>query len=248
MAESPTRAKPKLLVFGGRGAIGRAIQKEALSRGWDVVATSRNADKESCSHPTAQNRAIWLTLDPFSDVYCSSPLEANGPYSAVCWAQGANINDDIFTVDRVKHQELYEANCLFIVLTLQSLLKLDLLIRPARLCVVSSIWQNTARQNKLSYSMTKAALQGLVLSVTADLAVDGHLVNAVLPGALDTQMTRDNLLPSQIQQITSATKFDRLPTLSDTVSLILYLCSPENTGITGQFIAADLGFSHVRLI
>ena len=127
-------------------------------------------------------------------------------------------------------------------------MELDLLIKPTRFCVISSIWQKIARQDKLSYSMTKAALQGLILSVSADLASDGHLVNAVLPGALDTPMTRDNLLPTQIEQLTSATGFNRLPALSDVVSLVLYLCSPDNTGITGQFIAADLGFSHVRLI
>jgi 3-oxoacyl-[acyl-carrier protein] reductase len=65
---------------------------------------------------------------------------------------------------------------------------------------------------------------------------------------LDTPMTQQNLVAAQVAVLTSSTKFQRLPALGDVASLVLYLCSPENTGITGQFIAADLGFSNVRLI
>ena len=61
-------------------------------------------------------------------------------------------------------------------------------------------------------------------------------------------MTRRNLSSDQIDRLSSATGFGRLPELADVASLVLYLCSTQNTGITGQFIAADLGFSHVRIV
>jgi NAD(P)-dependent dehydrogenase (short-subunit alcohol dehydrogenase family) len=96
--------------------------------------------------------------------------------------------------------------------------------------------------------MSKAALKGLVLSAAADLAKDGHLINAVLPGALDTPMTRRNLSAEQIGRLEGATQFGKLSKLGDVASLVCYLCGAENTGITGQFIAADLGFSHVRIV
>ena len=96
--------------------------------------------------------------------------------------------------------------------------------------------------------MTKAALQGLVLSASTDLAADGHLFNAVLPGALDTPMTHRTLQAAQLERLTVATKFNHLATVEDVASLVLYLCSPDNTGITGQFIATDLGFSNVHLL
>jgi NAD(P)-dependent dehydrogenase (short-subunit alcohol dehydrogenase family) len=248
MVEVASHPNPKLLVFGGGGAVGRAIMEGALSRRWGVVATTRKFVPSETSSPEQKWKATWITVDPFAEDFTASVLQSNGPYSAVCWANGDNINDSIYTVDQLKHWELYKANCLYIVLTLKGLLDLGLLTKPARLCVISSIWQRIARQNKLSYTMTKSAIQGLVLSLSADLAPDGHLVNAVLPGALDTPMTRTNLLPGQIEQLRTATMFNRLPALGDVVSLVLYLCSPDNTGVTGQFIAADLGFSHVRLI
>jgi NAD(P)-dependent dehydrogenase (short-subunit alcohol dehydrogenase family) len=132
--------------------------------------------------------------------------------------------------------------------TLHALLSLDLLSKPARLCIISSIWQNIARQNKLSYTVSKSALQGLIQSLAIDLGTEGHLVNAVLPGALDTPMTRSNLNAEQIIRLESLTPIGKLPSLDDVTNMVGFLCSPDNTGITGQFIAADRGFSYARIL
>lgn len=232
----------RFLVFGGSGAIGGAIAVAAADRGWETIAVSRRAPELIAPGVQA------LPFDPFASELAESPVAAHGPFDAVCWAQGANVNDSVRTVNVSKHDEIYRANCTYILVTLQGLLRAGLLKAPAKLCVISSVWQTIARQNKLTYGMTKAALQGLVLSAAADLASEGHLVNAVLPGALDTPMTRKNLSAEQIGVLESATLFGRLSTLEDVASAVLYLCSPENTGITGQFVAADLGFSRVRIL
>jgi NAD(P)-dependent dehydrogenase (short-subunit alcohol dehydrogenase family) len=136
----------------------------------------------------------------------------------------------------------------YILVALQLLLKQNLLASSSRLCIISSIWQNLARQNKLSYCTTKSALQGLVQSLVVDLGRSGHLVNAVLPGALDTPMTRANLSNEQINSLVGMTPIGSLPSLNDVCQLVGFLCSQENTGITGQFVAADKGFSYARII
>ena len=87
-----------------------------------------------------------------------------------------------------------------------------------------------------------------MLSAAADLARDGHFINAVLPGVLDTPMTRANLSPAQVAQFENATEFHRLPKLSDVAHAVESLVSANNTSITGQFIEVDLGFSHVRIV
>ena len=231
-----------LLLFGASGAIGSSIANLFSARNWHVVGVSRRAD-------TAREvpGISWIAADPLSST-SPAPYQAHAPYHAVCWAQGTNVNDSVYDVDVDIHLDLYKANCLFILQSLKQLLHGKLLAAPARLCVISSIWQEIARQNKLSYSMTKSALRGLVLSAAADLAVDGHLINAVLPGALDTPMTRKNLSSQQVDELSAATQFRRLPQLDDVAHLAMFLCSEENTGITGQFIAADLGFSRVRIL
>ena len=230
----------RLLVFGASGAIGSAIAEHAVARGWQVTGVARRLPE---SVPAGMAFAAY---DPAS--HAGDAFAAMEPFDAVCWSQGANLNDSVATVDVAKHMEIYQANCVYILTTLQMLLKLRKLRAPAKLCIISSIWQNLARQNKLTYCMTKAALQGLVLSASADLAAEGHLVNAVLPGALETPMTRKNLAAEQIAKIEGGTLFGRLSSLEDVSSAVLYLCSPENTGLTGQFLTADLGYSHVRIV
>ena len=74
------------------------------------------------------------------------------------------------------------------------------------------------------------------------------MINAVLPGALDTPMTRSNLNEYQLGQLQKMTPLGTLSTLDDVCNLVGFLCSKYNTGITGQFVAADGGFSHARII
>jgi NAD(P)-dependent dehydrogenase (short-subunit alcohol dehydrogenase family) len=191
----------------------------------------------------------WVHYDPAGQGASSSGLAAHGPYDAVCWAQGANRQDSVQDFDSVASADLYEANCLYVARSLNELLAGKLLSPAgARLCVVSSIWQERSRQTKLSYSMTKAALGGLVRSASVDLAADGHLINAVLPGVLDTPMTHAALSPEQVERVKQATPFNALPTPDGIARLVGFLCSDQNTVVTGQSIIADLGYSNVRLV
>ena len=232
------------LVFGASGAIGSALVSRFAAQGDRVVAVSR---KGPPSDGEPHRLIEWVGLDVQAQRGCI--FSANLPaVDAVVWAQGANCNDDIYDVDLKRHAEIYEANVAYIVVTLQQLLRQGKLKPGARLCIISSIWQNIARQRKLSYCVTKAALQGLVQSLAIDLGRDGYLVNAVLPGALDTRMTRANLATAQIQALEKMTPLGRLPGLDDVFGLVSFLCSDANTGITGQFIAADGGFSHARIL
>ncbi len=244
------KAAEHLLVFGATGAIGGAVVDAAAARGWQVTAAARSLPK------TQKPGVRAVAVDPLSSTggnstggsFSESQLAPDALYTSVCWAQGSNVNDSVYNLDVAVHREIYDVNCTYILLTLQALLHGGFLARGSRLCVISSIWQNLARQSKLTYCMTKAALEGLVLSASADLAAEGHLINAVLPGAIETAMTRRNLSAEQIERLATATGHNRLATLQDVSSLVCYLCSQENTGITGQFIAADLGFSRVRIV
>jgi 3-oxoacyl-[acyl-carrier protein] reductase len=231
----------KLLLFGGSGQIGQSIAQKFKEKGWEVFIVSRGERGNSALE------VQWeIDLEKANEVPLA--LLNVGEFDSVCWAQGVNLNDSIYSFELGAHKKVYEANVTFILATLSALLRANLLRKPARLCVVSSIWQNISRQNKLSYAISKSALQGLVLSLANDMAIDGHLVNAVLPGALDTPMTHSNLSSVQIESIKEATNFKKLAKLEDVTGAAYFLCSEENTGVTGQFIKIDLGFSDVRNI
>lgn len=214
----------------------------AGARGWSVTGVSRSQRPD-----TADRR--WVHYEPPGDGVSPSDFASHGPFDAVCWAQGANRQDSVQDFDSAASADLYEANCLYVARSLNELLAAKRLSPAgARLCVVSSIWQERARQTKLSYSMTKAALGGLVRSASVDLAGDGHLINAVLPGVLDTPMTHAAMAPEQLRGVMQATPFNALPTPDGIARLVGFLCSDQNTVVTGQSITADLGFSNVRLV
>ena len=200
-----------------------------------MVATGRTPDEA----------AGICAYDPLVDKFA---LPEENAFDAVVWAQGANLSDSVVDFDAARHKAIYDANVLFVLESLHALLATDRLKLGARLCLISSIWQTAARPNKLSYMVSKAALQGLVLSAATDLAERGILVNAVLPGALDTAMTRQNLSSEQIGRIAGMTKFGRLAALNDVAALVAFLCSEANTSITGQFVSVDLGFQNARLV
>lgn len=232
----------RMLVFGVTGSIGHTVARTAQSRNWHVVGISRSdAATDDCG-------VKRIACDPLVDDLLAA-LSGEEPFDAVCWAHGANLRDSLTAFDVDDHLELYRANCLLVLVSASALLRGGLLRQGgARLTIVSSIWQDRARQDKLSYTVTKAAVGGIVRSASVDLASEGHLVNGVLPGVLQTPMTQANLSSEQIDLIRAKTPHGRLPDLDTVAETILFLCSSANKSITGQSITVDLGMSNVSLV
>jgi 3-oxoacyl-[acyl-carrier protein] reductase len=224
------------LVIGGSGAIGSAVVEQFIENKFQVWTSSRSVNA---------NIKQQLQLLGKSDADRKS-LQDAPTFDAVVWAQGANLNDNITDVEDDAFAELMQANVGFVVSTMSSLLTSKKISNGARLCVISSIWQQAIRPNKLSYSITKSALSGLVQSAALDLAGQNILVNAVLPGVLDTPMTRSVLSNDQIKSVASRTGFARLVSPQEVAVLCHFVCSEANTTLTGQSLVADLGFSNVR--
>lgn len=239
-----TQRSGRIAVFGASGAIGTALCQQLTRKGWQVLAFSRRG---SAPDPASEGGLPCLGWDAHPAPETRDALAA-APVDAVVWAQGQNCRDSILDFDEATHTALYEANVLYILRTLRQLLDNSWLSPRARLCVVSSVWQDVARPDKLSYCVSKSALRGLVQSVSVDLGPRGVLINAVLPGAIDTPMTRAQLSREQIDQLCSMTPTGQLPNLADVCETVAFLCSPSNTSVTGQFVAVDGGFSHAKVL
>ena len=233
-----------VLVFGANGALGTNITDTFIKKNFNVWACSRGKLKKNKKDRNYCTFSIEDNLPNFNGLLGIEKHSLN----SVVWAQGSNLNDNIKNFNPTKHKSLYDANILYILLSLKVLIQEKLLNPKAKLCIISSIWQNLAKNDKLSYCITKSALKGLVQSLTVDLGRDGLLINAVLPGAIDSPMTDRNLNKSQISSLKSQTPLNSLASYDDVSKLVFFLCSQENTGITGQFICADRGFSNARII
>ena len=221
-----------LLLFGAGGALGSAIGAHLLGQGYTLHTAGGSNLPGAASH---------LPLS------YGAPLEGSSFSSltsldAVVWAQGLNRSDTVASFKSDDLQRLLQGNVLFIASSLQALLAAGRLREGCRLVVVSSIWQLESRPGKFSYTISKAALQGLVKSCALDLGPRGIVINAVLPGVVDTPMTRAHLSAEQIAAITSQSALGRLPQPVDIAAAVGFLASSANRAITGQFLTVDAGF------
>lgn len=224
------------LVVGGRGTIGAAVAARLAGDGFDVLVTSRSgADRGGFRlDPSQPEPERWTTLAGLPEL------------DALVFAQGTNANDSIGELDLPRTRRLLDANLGLVIESLDALVATGRLRRGSRVVVLSSVWEQVARPGKLSYTVSKAGLGGLVRASALDLAAQGIMVNAVLPGVVDTPMTRGMLSDAQLAAVAGATGFDTLVPLDAVTSMVAYLCSAANTGVTGQSVAVDLGFSVAR--
>ena len=220
----------RVLVFGASGTIGSAISKELSAKG--IVVTN------------VSNSSISSDIQTINGFEPLKNLQVK--FYGCVWAQGLNTNDTLLDSDNF--QEMLNVNLVYIVESLRYLIKQNLLTTNCSLVVISSVWQQLTRKNKFSYSVSKAALEGLVNSVMADFSGTGLRINSVLPGVVDSKMTRQNLSDSQIEKVQMETPTQTLVTTGELARVVAWLVSADSRGVNGQFITVDNGWSHVRTI
>jgi NAD(P)-dependent dehydrogenase (short-subunit alcohol dehydrogenase family) len=115
--------------------------------------------------------------------------------------------------------------------------------------ILSSFWEQVTRQEKMSYTITKAAVGGLVRSMAVDLGnAKGILVNGLLPGVVDSPMARGLLKPEQIENVQGQTPGKKMVTPSDVANATYLLGCEDNTAISGQSLFVDYGFAIARIL
>lgn len=91
------------------------------------------------------------------------------------------------------------------------------------------------------YSISKAAVNALTVSLATELARKGIRVNAIAPGFIDTAATRKVTPEKMLEAMTGQTAMRRLGTPADLVGLVLFMLSDEASYMTGQIVAVDGG-------
>jgi NAD(P)-dependent dehydrogenase (short-subunit alcohol dehydrogenase family) len=87
----------------------------------------------------------------------------------------------------------------------------------------------------------------MVKNLAFDLSFKNILINNVLPGVIDNEMSRKALSEIQMNVVKNQMKFGRLITLDDVYKTVRFLII-DNNGITGQSIKVDLGFTNLKKI
>jgi NAD(P)-dependent dehydrogenase (short-subunit alcohol dehydrogenase family) len=222
-----------VIVYGSSGALGKTISSRLEDNGFDVLKLSTREGVPSTIYMDANGE--WV----------GNVKNTSDPHSVV-FAQGLNINDDIF--DLSHFNRILEANVFFILQEVSNLLSKNVIKNGSSIVILSSVWQDFSRRHKLSYTVSKSAIRGIINSLVADLGSLGIRVNAVSPGVVDTPMTREMLEPGTIQRIVDETPLGYLVTDDNIAEVVLWLTSNKSSGVVGQFITVDNGWTNVRLI
>ena len=96
-----------------------------------------------------------------------------------------------------------------------------------------------------AYSASKGAIVQLTKSLATAWAKDNIQVNAVLPGWIDTELTRDarHQVPGLNERILNRTPAGRWGMPDDLAGVAVFLSGPASDFVTGAVIAVDGGFS-----
>ncbi|MCM3389795.1 SDR family oxidoreductase [Ureibacillus chungkukjangi] len=105
---------------------------------------------------------------------------------------------------------------------------------------VSSIIGRTGNAGQTVYGASKAAVIGATYSAAKELAPNNIRVNAVAPGFIETDMTKQ--LPEEkfVQRLTEI-KMGRIGKAEEVANTILFLASDMSSYVTGQVIGVDGG-------
>ena len=226
---------PKLLIFGGTGVLGAAIAAKYETNGYQITYGVR-----TITNPANQFQ-LPLTDGPVPD------LLKGELFDTVIFAQGANNNDSVFNHSPDDLNRLFEANVSFISTTAKALMLHNLIKQKAKIVILSSFWEQITRGEKMSYTVTKAAVGGLVRSMAVDLGnAKGILVNGLLPGVVDSPMARGLLKPEQIENVQWQTPGHKMIIPTDVANAAYLLGCEDNTAISGQSVFVDYGFTVSR--
>jgi 3-oxoacyl-[acyl-carrier protein] reductase len=113
-----------------------------------------------------------------------------------------------------------------------------------RIVNISSAAVLMGRPNYTHYTSSKSALIGMTRSMARELGSDNITVNAIMPGATQTEVPRKTVTQQQRNAIVAMQCVPRAQTPLDLVGSILFLVSEGSSFITGQAIAIDGGLSH----
>lgn len=105
---------------------------------------------------------------------------------------------------------------------------------------ITSITGRFGNSGQLLYGGTKAGVIGATLSASKELAYANIRVNAVAPGLIDTDMTRQ-LRPDKFKERFDSIGMKRIGAPNDVAQCILFLASDMSSYITGQVIGVDGG-------
>jgi len=233
------------LVTGASKGIGAAIARALAQDGWSVGVNYRSdeqgAEATVAAIRGAGGRAVALHGDVSNGTgeelvaRCEAEL---GPVLALVNNAGVRADGLALQMDDEAWTSVIDTNLTAAFRMTRRALRGMVRARYGRVVNVASVVGPRANAGQANYAAAKAGLIGMTKTIAAEVARRGVTVNAVAPGFIETDMTKD--VP---QEVVSAVPARRVGTPDEVAAAVRFLASDAAGYVTGTTLYVDGGMS-----
>jgi 3-oxoacyl-[acyl-carrier protein] reductase len=225
-----------ILLIGGNSGIGLATARVLQARGDTLIAAARSAG------PLEE---LGIPVQPF-DAFNPGALVLPPVLDGFVYFPGSITLKPFHRLTQEDFLNDYRVNCLGAVATLQAALPALKAAASASVVLFSTVAVAQGMPFHASIAAAKGAVEGLVLSLAAELAPRIR-INAIAPSLTDTPLA-GNFLNTESKKEAAAKRhpLQQVGDPEDVAQLAAFLLSDASKFFTGQILRPDGGLSSVR--
>ncbi len=235
------------LVTGATRGIGASIATDLGKNGAVVVGTATSAKgAETISKMLAEagingRGAVLNVTDADSVAALLADMKKDMGMPSILVNNAGITRDNLLM--RMKEEDwdaIMDTNLKSVFRLSKACLRDMMKARHGRIINIASIVGVTGNAGQCNYSAAKAGILGFTKSLAQEIAVRNITVNAVAPGFIDTDMTKD-LPEEQKTALTSQIPMSRLGLPQDIADSVTFLASARASYITGATLHVNGG-------
>jgi len=238
------------IVTGASRGIGKQTAIALARAGYDVVvnyASSEEAAQEVASQIIALgSRAIAVKADTGvfaeAEMLIKTAVEHFGGVHVLVNNAGITKDGLIARMKEEDFDKVIQTNLKGTFNCIKHATSYMMKQREGRIINLSSVVALIGNPGQSNYIASKAGVIGLTKSIARELGSRGITCNAIAPGFIDTDMTK-NLPENVTEAMLSQIPLKRFGTPEDVANLVVFLASEQASYITGQTINVDGGMA-----
>jgi 3-oxoacyl-[acyl-carrier protein] reductase len=246
MTSSTALTGQTALVTGGGRGIGRAIALALAESGMEVVvnySSSAAAAEEVVELITASGGKAYalkanVAMEEDVDGLIKTVLERSGRLDVLVNNAGITRDGLLMRMKTSEWQAVIDLNLTGVFLCSRAVARPMLKQKSGRIINITSVVGLMGNAGQANYAAAKAGVVGLTRSTAKELASRGITVNAVAPGFIATDMTKDLDADAILRDIPLGT----FGTQEQVAGAVRFLATdPASAYITGQVLQVDGG-------